>query len=334
MSTASTSQASSPVAKFGWLVKREFWEYRGAFLRTPFIIAGVMLAIMIVVLLIAEATAHRHGVMTGVHLDDIANNMSPEQLEKLHAGIMLGLMFICLPVVIGLFFVLFSYSTGALYNDRADRSVLFWKSLPISDAQTVLAKVVTAMFVAPALAVVGMIMLQFGFLIVLSLWALLHGIGPLPLWSPLQLISLWLKLVVMIPFNALWALPSLGWLLLVSSFVRSKPFLWSLLVPVVAGVLVSTANLTQELSLASGWFWHKVVLRVLFGFVPGTWAQAGDLKAIDHDNRLPEIVANVLSYDSISRLLEMPDLWIGAAAGAAMIAAAIFLRRRRVEAYA
>jgi len=335
MSTASMNNTQTPVGKFGWLLKREFWEYRGAFLRTPIIIAGVMLAIMTVVLLIAEMSAHRHGVnMSGVHLDEMANNMSPAQLEKLHAGESVGLLFMCFPIGIGLFFVLFSYATGALYNDRADRSVLFWKSLPISDTQTVLAKVVTAMFVAPALAVAGMIALQLGFLVLMSLWALLHGISPLPLWAPTQLVSLWLELIVLVPVNALWALPSVGWLLLVSSFVRSKPFLWSLLVPVVAGVLVSTASLTQEISFASGWFWHKVVLRILFSLAPGSWLDSDEIKAFRHDDHMPEAIANVLSFDSIGHLLSTPNLWIGAAAGAAMIVAAIFIRRRRVEAYA
>jgi len=202
MSTTAINQAQSPIGKFGWLVKREFWEYRGAFLRTPIIIASVMVAIMALVLMIAEVTAHRNGVnVSGVHLDELANNMSAAQLEKLHAGESIGLLFMCMPIGIGLFFVLFSYATGALYNDRADRSVLFWKSLPISDTQTVLAKVVTAMFVAPVLASAGMIALQLGFLFVMSLWALLHGISPLPLWSPTQLISLWVKMIVMIPLN-------------------------------------------------------------------------------------------------------------------------------------
>jgi len=337
MSTASMSNPSaySPANKFAWLLKREFWEYRGALLRTPIIIAGVMLVVMTLVLIAAELAAQRHGVsVSGVHLDEIANNMSASQLDKFHAGLSMGLLSLCFPIGIGLFFVLFSYCTGALYNDRADRSVLFWKSLPISDLQTVLAKVVTAMFVAPTLAILGVIALQLGFLILMSIWTTLHGINPLPLWSPTQLVSLWVKLIVLIPMNSLWALPSLGWLLLVSSFVRSKPFLWALLVPVVAGVLVSMFKLTQELSLTSGWFWHYVVGRVLFSFVPGSWMDFTDLKQMDHDDRLPEAIINVLSFDSFSHLLTSPTLWLGAAAGAAMIAGAVYFRRQRTESYA
>jgi len=327
--------AFSPANKFAWLIKREFWEYRGAFLRTPIIIAGVMLALVTIALLIAEATAQRHGInVSGVHLDQLVNNMSAEQLEKFRNGLSVGLIGLCFPISVGLFFVLFSYGTGALYNDRADRSVLFWKSLPISDTQTVLAKVVTAMFVAPTLAVLGVIAMQLGFLILMTLWSALHGINPLPLWAPSYLIALWIKLVAMIPLNALWALPSLGWLLLVSSFVRSKPFLWALLVPVTAGMLVSMFKLTQELSLTSGWFWWNVVLRVLTSFIPGswTWLDSNDLKAFAHDD--PAAMANLLSFDAFGHLLASPNLWIGAALGAAMIAGAIYFRRQRTESYA
>lgn len=335
MTTSNAMAAQSPLGKFSWLVKREFWEYRGAFLRTPLIIAAVMLAMLIVALLAAEMSAHRAGIsLNGVHLDQIANNLSPDQVEKLHSGLSIGLLTLCFPINIGLFFVLFSYATGALYNDRADRSVLFWKSLPISDTQTVLAKVFTAMFVAPVFAVAGVIALQLGFLLLLTTWTTLHGINPLPLWSPTHLAVLWAKLILLIPFNALWALPSLGWLLLVSSFVRSKPFLWGLMLPFVAGIVVSSLKLMQDLSLTSTWFWHDVVLRVVFSFIPASWMDFGELKKLDHDDRLPEAIGNLLSFDSFGHLLAMPSLWIGAAAGVAMIAAAIHFRRRRTESYA
>ena len=335
MSTNTINTSQTPLSRFGWLVKREFWEYRGAFLRTPLIIGAVMLALMMLALVIAESTAHRNGItLNGVHFDQIANNLSEGQLDKFHAGLNMGLLSLCFPIGIALFFVLFSYATGALYNDRADRSVLFWKSLPISDTQTVLAKVVTAMFVAPTLAILGVIALQLGFLILMSAWLGLHGMNPLPLWSPTHLVALWIKLIVMIPFNALWALPSLGWLLLVSSFVRSKPFLWGLLVPFVAGFPVSAFKLTQELSMSSGWFWHNVVLRVVLSFVPGSWMDFAELKTLDHDDRLPEAIGNLLSYDSFGQLLASQNLWIGAAAGVAMIAGAVYFRRQRTESYA
>jgi ABC-2 type transport system permease protein len=177
--------------------------------------------------------------------------------------------------------VLFSYGIGALYNDRADRSVLFWKSLPISDAETVLAKVVAMALIAPVLAVGAMIALHLGFLVILSLWVLAHGINPMLLWSPTHLVSLWVKLILLIPINALWALPSIGWLLLCSSFARSKPFLWAVALPVVSGVLVSMFHLMNSLSLPSGWYWRNIVGRLLFSIVPGTWVDVTGLRHLD-----------------------------------------------------
>ena len=51
-------------------------------------------------------------------------------------------------IVLGV--VVFFFCLGALFDDRKDRSVLFWKSLPISDQATVLSKVAMALVVAPA----------------------------------------------------------------------------------------------------------------------------------------------------------------------------------------
>lgn len=329
------SAAAVPANKFTWLLKREFWEYRGAFFWTPAIVAMVMLAFVLVALVIAEVSANRAGVtLNGINFNEISQHISEGNLAKLHAGLDVGLLSLGFPIGIALFFVLFSYGVGALYNDRADRSVLFWKSLPISDTETVVAKVIAMALIAPVLAVGAMIALQIAFLIVLSVWVLVHGVNPILLWAPTHLVSMWLKLVLLIPVNALWALPSIGWLLLVSSFVRSKPFLWAFLLPVTAGVLTSVIHLMNSLSLPSGWFWKNIVGRLLFSLVPGSWMDASDFKEFDRDDRLPEALGNLLSFDSIGHVLSTPGFLIGVAAGAAMIAAAIYFRRKRTESYA
>jgi ABC-2 type transport system permease protein len=324
-----------PNNKFAWMLKREFWEYRGAFLWTPVITGTVMLALFVFGLVVAEHTAHRAGVhLSGLNINEIARHLNEGDAAKLHAGLSLAMLSLGVPIGISLFFVLFVYGIGALYNDRADRSVLFWKSLPISDTETVLAKVVAMALVAPVLAVGAMIALHLAFLAILSLWVLAHGINPMLLWSPGHLVALWVKLLVLIPINALWALPSIGWLLLCSSFARSKPFLWAVALPVVTGVLLWMVDLMNSLSLPNGWFWRNVVGRLLFSIVPGTWVDAADLRSFDSDDRLPEALNSLLSFDSIGHLVSSPNFLIGVAAGAAMIVAAIYFRRKRTESYA
>ncbi len=326
----------APTSKFLWQVRREFWEHRGGFLWTPLIIAGVMLAFMAMGLITAEFTAHQHGfTLNGIHIDQLASHIDADAMTKFQGALEVGMLTMGLPIRIALFVVVFFYALGALYNDRADRSVLFWKSLPLSDAQTVLAKVAAGLVVAPALAVLGMIALQLGFLILMTLYAGLHGINALPyLWSPTHLVAMWIKLAVLIPVNALWALPTMGWLLLCSSYARSKPFLWAVMLPIVSGVIVSWAQLTGSFSFG-GWFWRHIVGRLLLSLIPESWINLDSLRALEHANADPGIaLSNLLSFGTIADQFASPNFLIGAAAGVAMIVAAIWLRRRRVEAYA
>lgn len=334
---AGSTKTGTPLNTFAWLLKREYWEYRGGFLWTPAIVALAFLALFLIVLATAELAAKQHGInVNGIQLDMLTQNLSPENVAKLNAGMDIALLTIGFPIGIALFFVVFFYLLGSLYNDRSDRSVLFWKSLPISDSQTVLAKVVAACVIAPVLAALAMIALQLGFLVLMTLFAAVNGVNAISvLWSPLRLIRLWLMMALLIPINALWALPTIGWLLLCSSFVRSKPFLWAVLLPVIVGVIVSSAKVMQDMALPSAWFWKHVVGRILFSVLPGSWMDQSMFKALEHmDSGRSDLLSPVLSLDTIQVLMVSPELWIGAAAGAAMIAAAIYFRRRRTEAYA
>jgi ABC-2 type transport system permease protein len=324
----------TPTGKFFWQVKREFWEYRGGFLWTPLIIAAVMLAFVAMGIIIAEINVRENFNLNGIHLNQLASHLDADAIAKFQGALDVALLSMGLPIRIALFVVVFFYALGALYNDRADRSVLFWKSLPLSDTQSVLAKVAAGLIIAPALAALGMIALQLGFLILLSLYAAFHGINALPyLWSPTHLIAMWVKLAVLIPVNALWALPTMGWLLLCSSYARSKPFLWAM-TPLIAGVIVSWAQLTGSFSFGS-WFWRHIVGRLLLSLIPESWLSLSSLKALDHASDDPGLaIGNLLSFGNIADQFASPNFLIGVAAGVAMIAAAIWLRRSRVEAYA
>ena len=112
-----------------------------------------------------------------------------------------------------------------------------------------------------------------GFLLVISVVALLHGGNPMTLiWGPGSPLTMAGSLLVAaIPVYALWALPTVGWLLLCSAWSRSKPFLWAIMIPVFAGIFVSWFDLMQAFNLESVWFWQNVVARILFSVVPGSW---------------------------------------------------------------
>src|SRR5690606_39463443 len=105
-----------------------------------------------------------------------------------------------------------------------------------SDGETVLSKVASAVLVAPLLATIASILTMFGFLVLVSLVVLFYGGNPVTLlWGPASPLLLSLQYLAAIPVYALWALPTVGWLLLCSSWARSKPFLWAVVLPLLAG---------------------------------------------------------------------------------------------------
>jgi len=225
-------------------------------------------------------------------------------------------------------FVVFFYCLGALYDDRKDRSVLFWKSLPISDRDTVVSKGISALLVAPILALAASLITMVGFMLILSVVVLLHGGNPITLlWGPGSPLSVVGAFLIGIPVYALWALPTAGWLLLCSAWARSKPFLWAIMIPVFSGIFVSWFDITKLFNLDSSWYWANIVGRVLLGTFPG--ADIAYRGGFEKDIEDMDGTLHAFSASNALESLSTPDIWIGAVAGLVMIYGAIRLRRWR-----
>ncbi len=320
---------------FGWLVRREYWEHRGGFLWTPVWVGGVMLLLTLIGIISAEVIGARLQVQAGIPWDSIASRLSEGDIAQ--AGIGLDVAYIAVATVlcIPLFFVLFFYLLGALYDDRRDRSVLFWKSLPVTDTSTVLSKVAAAVLLAPLVAFVVASIAYVGLLLVVCAWAVLNGINPLPAIGASHPIGLFWRLLLTIPVDALWALPTVGWLLFWSAFARSKPFLWAVLIPVLVYVANAWIGLLGGPSIDRDFLLKDILFRLLLGLIPGAWLNDGDL-VFTGKLRLNDGGSNTLALDrldpaSVYSLLATPELWIGVLVGAALIAASIWLRRSRIE---
>ena len=316
---------------FTWLLKREYWEHRGGFKWVPLITGGVLVLMIAFALVMALITANRHGIVLGnLNFNDVARAATPEQLAQAGAAINVSMYLLAMPISCLLGIVSFFYLLGSLYDERRDRSVLFWKSLPVSDLQTVLSKVVTVMFVAPVLALAATLATLLAYLVLLSIIFAIYGINPFTtLWlnaSPLMVVA---KLVALVPINALWALPTIGWLMLCSAFARRVPFLWAVLVPVGTGTVLAIYDAINQLHVPSTWFWQHLVARGLLSIFPGSWIDLDGLgNAMGHSD-MPTDVATVINGTGFTHALTMPSLWIGAAAGAVLITGAIWLRRWR-----
>ncbi|WP_413623528.1 hypothetical protein [Luteibacter sp. Lutesp34] len=310
---------------FYWLVKREFWEHKGGFFWAPVVTGIVFLALNIMGIVLGEVFGRRNnwGVFKYGEM-----NFHAEDLNNVGAMVDISLYAIAGIVLCVTAIVVFFYCLGALYDDRRDRSVLFWKSLPLSDTSTVLSKVASAALLAPAIAVVVGVIVGLAMSLLFTVVASMHGVG---LWSLLiaaHPVRVVLNMILLIPLYAIWALPTIGWLLLCSSWARSKPFLWAIALPVGAGVIVAWFGLLNGTRLSSEWFWSNVVGRLLGSLVPGGWvSNASQLSGVGHDD--PASLVNSMDLAYHYSALASPSLWIGAAAGAAMIAGAIWFRRWR-----
>jgi ABC-2 type transport system permease protein len=332
-----------PTHKFRLLLRREFWEHRGGFLWAPIVAGAIFLVLSVMGIVVGEMAARRaasHGDLVlgdsmgrniqinGLDIGALTSQMSPEDMRQLAGGIDLSLLMASGWPLIVLGFVVFFYCLGALYDERKDRSVLFWKSLPLSDAETVLSKAFSATVVAPVIAVAAALVTMLGFLVVLSVLVMAHGGNPIHLlWGLANPFGIAAQLVACIPVFALWSLPTVGWLLLCSAWARSKPFLWAIMIPVFAGIFVSWFDFMQMFNLQSSWFWKNVVARLLLSVAPGSWMR---LDNPEHING-PGAIVHLIDLRTTWSTLLTPELWIGVLAGAAMIVLAIRLRRWRDE---
>lgn len=345
-SLPSTARNVAPVHSthtFKMLLKREYWEHKGGFLWAP-LIAGVISLVLTLVAFIAAEVATRRAIssgqlkidgdviLNGLDLRALTRTLDADQMQQLAHGIDLSLVMAAFWPFVVLAFVTFFYCLGSLYDDRKDRSVLFWKSLPVSDTQTVLSKLASAALVAPAIAVAIALLTMVGYMFLLSGMVMLHGGNPVELlWGPASPVRLATSLVAAIPVFALWGMPTFGWLMLCSAWARTKPFLWALMIPLFAGIVVHWFNLMRIFDLDASWFWSNIVGRMLLGTVSGSEllyrpnpAQGGGSDGL-HD------LLGHLSAGNILASLALPSLWIGAAAGAVLIFLAIRLRRWRDE---
>ena len=331
--------APHPTRKFPMLLRREFWENKGGFLWAPVWAGAISLLLTLMALIFGEVAARRaiaSGDMkfdgdvriNGLDINALTSQMDAEDLARLPDVINLGMLTGAFWPLIVLGFVVFFYCLGSLYDERKDRSVLFWKSLPLSDRETVLSKLASALLVAPAIAMLVAVACMFVFLVMLSAFVLLHNGNPITLlWGPGSPLANAGLMLATIPVYALWALPTAGWLMLCSAWAKSKPFLWAIMIPVFAGIFITWFDVMNLFDLQSSWFWKNIVARGLLSVFPFTWVDAMDIGSMAKG----DMPGHMELLGSIYSVLGTPQLWIGAAAGVAMILVAIRLRRWRDE---
>ena len=212
-----SARGAGPVTRpLFWSVRRELWEHRSVYI-APLAIGGVILLGFLLTL----GLLPRH-VRAAMALDAAHYREAIAQPFDFAAGLIMGAA-----LLVSIF-----YSLDALYGERRDRSILFWKSLPVSDLTTVLAKASIPLLVLPVFAFVITFAIETVMLLLSSAVLLGNGLSVVTFWERLQLYrTMFMLLYHLVTVHMLWYAPLYAWLLLVSAWARRAPFLWAALPP-------------------------------------------------------------------------------------------------------
>lgn len=310
---------------FKTLLQREYWEHRGGFLKTP-IIMGIVL---VIILLLGYLTTDRFDlkVNSGQAIEFGVQSLSNIDPKNIQFGLDVFMLSTAYLYHIVLFIIVFFFLLGSLYDDRKDGSILFWKSLPVSDTQTVLSKLVTATLVAPLIFTVGLILSHLMFFILLSFILLINGANPFTiLWGNINYINNWGAFMVGCFAQALWALPIYGWLLFSSSFSKRRPFLLAVFVPLMAAFVWYWYNALVNLDVVRIGLFKTIGILMAKGvspFASGLSFTDGDFDFDATEQSGNEVIASMLNG------LNNPSMYYGVLFAVVMIAIAIYVRRYR-----
>lgn len=298
------------------MIKREIWEHRSIWVTPAAIAVIVTLSVLASLMFASGFTAELDIAIFG------AQNLAgdPERQAALTA-FFLGTSWIFL---VALMFLTVFYCLDSLYAERKDKSILFWRSLPVTDAETVISKLITAIIVIPTVAVLGIIATHIVNLIIASIWVSAKGgDGAMLIWGSVSFIDNWLAAFVVVLASAIWASPFIGWFLLVSAYTKRSPLLMAFM-PLILIVLL-----------------EKIIFRTHV-FAESVLARDGDSlpifrtadieRFIETDEwRVGEGASHLLPHLDIAQFLMSPPMWAGVLVCALLSTGAIYVRRFRDE---
>ncbi|SRR5579872_140138 len=269
-----------------WSVRRELWQYRSIYL-VPLAVSAVML----------------FGFLIGT----IGRALSTPDLALRRQILEEPYIFATAVVMATMFIVSVYYCLDTFHAERRDRSILFWKSLPVSDRTTVLAKVSIPFVLLPAIAIAITYATNWIMLLLSSAVMLASGLSAGPMWRQLFMLQFSL-LYHLITVHLLWYAPVYTWLLLISAWARRAALLWAT-VPL----------------LAIGFF-EKIVFRTEYFYA---WLKYRLSGPEAYDMSAPAFAIHPMMHLNLARFLSTPGLWIGFVLAALFVAASVRLRRYR-----
>ena len=297
------------------LIQRELWEHKKLYM-APLVLAGLI--VLAAVLGFFVAVFKDKNVDLGVVLLEMTGTPAGLAGGGALVGLPVGLLNLVLAAVV------FMYCLSALSAERNDKSILFWRSLPITDTETVVSKLLTALVVAPLLVAGIVIATQVVLLVLASLAILVGGGSPVDLLlGPLPFVQIWVLVLWIFITGSLWVAPLVAWVLLCTAFARRSVLVWAIALPVAIIIVEFIVFRSNTLSGLIGARFEG--------------AATSALKVPDNLPRSDEAAFELLRSGGIDLLgliapgkfLANPGLWGGLVVAAAFVAGAIYCRRFR-----
>jgi len=285
------SADTAALRQFYSLIQREVWENRSLYI-APLAVAGLFLLGFLMSMVYFRGRLRSASGPAELH--DVINQ--PFDL--------VALLIMAVTFLVALF-----YCLDALYGERRDRSILFWKSLPVSDISTVLSKASIPIVVVPLLAFALTVAVHLMMLALSS--AIIQGTGVTVgmLWSELSLFHQWHTLFIhLVTGHGLWYAPIYAYLLLISAWARRAPILWAALPLVAIGG-------AEKIAFNTSYF-----AAVLAGRIAG---------GPPVDRAITGMNMDAMTPFTFTQLVSSPGLWVGFLVAAAFLAGAVRLRRHR-----
>ncbi len=297
------------------LLKREIWEHRSIWVTPAAILVIVTLGVLAMLVFASGFAAELDIVIFG------AQNLAGDTERQVAlTGFFLATSWVFL---IAMTILTVFYCLDSLYAERKDKSILFWRSLPVTDAETVISKLITAIFVIPTAAIAGIIVTHLINLIITSIWVSMKGgDGVMLIWGSVSFIDNWLAAFVFVIAIGIWMSPFVGWFLLVSAYTKRSPLLMAFMPLVLIGLLegiIFRTHVFAENVLARGD--GLPIIRTL------------DIERFfeREEWRIGEGATKLLVHLDVVQFLTSPSMWAGVLVCGLLSTAAIYVRRFRDE---
>ena len=297
------------------LIRREIWEHRSLYV-TPAVIG--LINVLILLTTMVFASGYQEIIDIGIVG---AQNLAGEAERR--AALFAVLMGNTAPFLFASVIVTVFYTLDSLYAERKNKSILFWRSLPITDAETVISKFLTAALAIPVFAFVFIVVTHILVLILTSVFVSIEGGSSMLLvWKSAPVFDVWAGMFIVMLLLPIWFSPFIGWFLFVSAWTKRSPLLMAFL-PLI---LVPTIE-----------YW---VLRthLVADAMQTRFEQLPMFKGIDPETLFNEreLVASadaisLISYVDIGKFLASPQMWAGVIVCGLFMTAAIYVRRYRDE---